>query len=675
MATLIKRALDEPIPFGDVADDLEENAAGPIYAAVGDAAGVRYRTDEFNHRVIVETPGGELRFIGGPGSGPGEFRYPRGLAILPADCPANGRLYICDAWNHRIQVLDLDGRPVAAFGSVGSAEGQFDVPSDVTLIAPRFPGEDLAEGSTAGLMLAVADRWNSRVQIFSLDGAFIAAVGAPEPYGPGRERRPGFTRDGWPFFRLGSQPSIFFPTRLAWRAPLLDVACANGHVIRIDLALALLPDFDGWRRGASLAEVRAARIFLRRGRRGASLPADVAARLDTELGRRLLADGRIGAAARLWKTRWPPHLGGARIEQQLAERLAILQPLLERYPGEPSAALRALTTKIADERRRRGRAAARQFLTWRRQASRPGAARGGRAGFVKGRFEEAALRLDRIRDLDASARSFTSASTPQGVIVWTAPTGDRRLQHIAVSGSELAVASSDGRALWIGGREPFETGRAPVPLARVSLALALAPLGLAAHPHGGWIVGDEAGDRLFHVRPDRVVSSIPLSQASHARLRGPNGLASADELIYVADRDRDRVQVFDLTGRAIGGYPRLDAPGAVAIDGEFLWVAELGKGSVRKLRRDTGEPILNLAHPELFAPGQLAATSSGLLVADTIGGGVHAFAKTGEWRGIVRHPGRVSGLALLNEHAAIKADQQQGALVRFDISEDQSWEQ
>jgi hypothetical protein len=49
-----------------------------------------------------------------------------------------------------------------------------------------------------------------------------------------------------------------FPSRLEWRSPYLDVACMGTMMVRIDLAAALLPDFDTWIAEASPVELRQA---------------------------------------------------------------------------------------------------------------------------------------------------------------------------------------------------------------------------------------------------------------------------------------------------------------------------------------------------------------------------------------------------------------------------------
>jgi hypothetical protein len=259
-----------------IAADVNTGAAhgsGPFHAWVLDAAGRRFASDECNHRLVIQYPGHcEIR-IGRRGSGIGEFAYPQGLALLQDTSLEQCRLFVCDTLNHRIQVFDGRGVPVGAFGQYGRGPGQFAAPADVAIVTPELPG-DSARTAAAHPLLAVADQWNGRVQILEMDGTFVASIGA-------RRRSPGTSRGsspvaGWPYFRLASDPVLRMPAHLVWRAPHLDVLCANGHRVRIDLAPAMLPHWTEWQATADAAErAQALRYFQMARRRQRALPPEI----------------------------------------------------------------------------------------------------------------------------------------------------------------------------------------------------------------------------------------------------------------------------------------------------------------------------------------------------------------------------------------------------------------
>jgi DNA-binding beta-propeller fold protein YncE len=62
------------------------------------------------------------------GDGPGQFLFPTYVAV-----DANGRVYVSDTLNGRVQVFDPDGRYVATIGERGTAWGMFDTPKGVAL--------------------------------------------------------------------------------------------------------------------------------------------------------------------------------------------------------------------------------------------------------------------------------------------------------------------------------------------------------------------------------------------------------------------------------------------------------------------------------------------------------------------------------------------------------------
>ena len=90
---------------------------------------------------------------GTKGSGQLQFNIPWGIATN------NKNVYVCDAYNHRIQVLNEDLTYHSSFGSRGSGPGQL-----------WFP-EDIAFDSTGKMF--VAEYGNHRIQVFNPEGQFL----------------------------------------------------------------------------------------------------------------------------------------------------------------------------------------------------------------------------------------------------------------------------------------------------------------------------------------------------------------------------------------------------------------------------------------------------------------------------------------------------------------------
>jgi DNA-binding beta-propeller fold protein YncE len=102
---------------------------------------------------------------GALGSGPGEFREPRGLAV-----DALGNVFVADFGNNRIQRFNSAGELLGIWGSAGSEDGHFFGPCAVAL-----------DGT--GFVYVVENGANStmdqhRVQKFSSSGSFVRKWGA-----------------------------------------------------------------------------------------------------------------------------------------------------------------------------------------------------------------------------------------------------------------------------------------------------------------------------------------------------------------------------------------------------------------------------------------------------------------------------------------------------------------
>jgi hypothetical protein len=229
-------------------------------------------------------------------------RAPRPAPLMPT--APRGRSFACCPETHQIAVIDALGRLCEVFGEAGSGPGQFDQPSHVIVVSPRFEGED---AQVDGIdLVAVADRGNNRVQIFEPEGQLVAIIGAPAgSTDVATEWRD--ARAGWPFFRAGGDPRLDAPVRLEWADPLLVVVGADGSRTPIDLAAALLPSFDAWLTTASRPMLAAAHHYFRHKVRSDMLAAPLAA-IETALGTASLEAGDADAAARLWSLSWPTAL-------------------------------------------------------------------------------------------------------------------------------------------------------------------------------------------------------------------------------------------------------------------------------------------------------------------------------------------------------------------------------
>ncbi len=129
---------------------------GNIWVADGRAEG------GVGRQVIKFSPTGEelmrLGQAGIAGNGPNQFSGPTGVVVA-----ADGSIFVADGHdegaNHRVMKFSAAGAFIKAWGQLGSAAGQFNVPHALAM-------------DSAG-RLYVADRDNNRVQIFDQEGNFI----------------------------------------------------------------------------------------------------------------------------------------------------------------------------------------------------------------------------------------------------------------------------------------------------------------------------------------------------------------------------------------------------------------------------------------------------------------------------------------------------------------------
>jgi len=167
--------VDEFGSFGD--DDGEFDS--PTALVLDTGTDLLYIVDSGNNRIqIIDVNGNcgndelanDVCFVdefGTFGNGEGEFDLPSGLSLDTG----SDLLYIADTGNDRIQIIDVNGNCdsgdddyladdvcfVDEFGGSGNGEGEFDLPSGLAL-------------DTSSDLLYIADTDNNQIQIIDVDG-------------------------------------------------------------------------------------------------------------------------------------------------------------------------------------------------------------------------------------------------------------------------------------------------------------------------------------------------------------------------------------------------------------------------------------------------------------------------------------------------------------------------
>jgi DNA-binding beta-propeller fold protein YncE len=109
-------------------------------------------------RVFNAQTGEHLFDFGKRGTALGEFNLPRDLAV-----GKDGRLYVVDGGNFRVEIFDRDGKPIKAFGQIGRQPGMFARPKEIA--------------TDSGGNVYVADSAFGNFQIFDPEGQLLMFVG------------------------------------------------------------------------------------------------------------------------------------------------------------------------------------------------------------------------------------------------------------------------------------------------------------------------------------------------------------------------------------------------------------------------------------------------------------------------------------------------------------------
>lgn len=166
-------APDAPNPFAITGrwDNIKLGLDRPLGMAIG-PNGDAYVTEARDRVTEIAPDGTVVRRWGTEGSKAGEFDFvganledgaKGSIAVGP-----DGKVYISDSDNHRVQVFTADGTFVRQFGSFGEADGQFVLPFDL--------------GVDAAGNVYVSDDALGHLSKFGPDGAFLWTVdGVTDP--------------------------------------------------------------------------------------------------------------------------------------------------------------------------------------------------------------------------------------------------------------------------------------------------------------------------------------------------------------------------------------------------------------------------------------------------------------------------------------------------------------
>ena len=143
-------------------DFLELDAdQAPVCVPTPESMGPSLRTATTLRSLVV------VQVIGRKGTGVGEFNAPAGLAV-----DSDGNLYVCDAYNHRIQKFMTNGT-VVAIGRKGGILHTQTVPVTV-------PAKPEWLGSQEGISTKVLDPWTP----VELEGGHVRVWGRDYAFGP-----------------------------------------------------------------------------------------------------------------------------------------------------------------------------------------------------------------------------------------------------------------------------------------------------------------------------------------------------------------------------------------------------------------------------------------------------------------------------------------------------------
>ncbi len=130
------------------------------HAAFFDTVGNLWLVDDVGNQIHKTTTGGD--FLMTIGNGEATERESGRMFCRPTDVAvheATGNVFISDGYgNSRVHRLKSNGRHVLSWGRSGSTPGAFSLPHNLTVLGDE---------------VAVCDRENHRIQVFSIEGEFM----------------------------------------------------------------------------------------------------------------------------------------------------------------------------------------------------------------------------------------------------------------------------------------------------------------------------------------------------------------------------------------------------------------------------------------------------------------------------------------------------------------------
>lgn len=138
---------------------LKGNFISPSGLAFDPAKKIIFIADKKNSGIFAyDYNGRRVSEITGTGLEAGELFYPTGIAT-----DRDGRLYVVDTMNFRVQVFNSDGSLHTAFGEHGEGRGKFARPGGITVSRDN--------------LIIVTDTEKGNFQVFTMEGKPLIAVG------------------------------------------------------------------------------------------------------------------------------------------------------------------------------------------------------------------------------------------------------------------------------------------------------------------------------------------------------------------------------------------------------------------------------------------------------------------------------------------------------------------